>query len=245
VPQPGAGNILYGVAAISDTDVWAVGGQQGANGMWHPLALHWNGTNWSLSSPVDPGGGENLLYSISAVSSRGVFASGQTGAGFPSQALVEQWNGSQWSPVTAPVDATQSDDPFGMTATGSSLTLVGARESETSPFTTLVESGPSSRLALLSTPSIGSGENDLFAATTTADGSTWAAGWYIDPSTGNHATITEQGVNGQWSVVPSPNPGPRGDNGFAGISAIPGGGVWAVGIETSNQNPSTLIEYHP
>jgi hypothetical protein len=33
-------------------------------------------------------------------------------------------------------------------------------------------------------------ENDLFAATTAADGSTWADGWYIDPSTGDHETLT-------------------------------------------------------
>jgi hypothetical protein len=245
VPQPGAtGNILYAVAAISDNDVWAVGGQQDAAGVWHPLAMHWNGSAWSVSSTVDPNGGGNLLYGVSAVSSSNVYATGQTGTAFPSQALVEQWNGSKWSTVSAPVD-TQSDDPFGLTATSSSITLVGARESDTSPFTNLVESGAPNSLALTSAPSVGTGENDLFAATTASDGSTWAAGWYIDPTTGNHLTITEQGVGGVWSIVPSPNPGPKGDNGFAGISAIPGGGMWAVGIQTSNQSPSTLIEYHP
>jgi hypothetical protein len=88
-------------------------------------------------------------------------------------------------------------------------------------------------------------ENDLFAATAAADGSTWADGWSIDPSTGNHETLTEQGVGGQWSIVPSPNPGANGDNGLAGIASIPGGGLWAVGIATNNGNPSTLIEYHP
>ena len=109
----------------------------------------------------------------------------------------------------------------------------------------MAAAGPPSSLALASSPSAGTGENDLFAATTAADGSTWAAGWYIDQNSGDHETITEQGVNGQWSIVPSPNPGANGDNGFAGISAIPGGGLWAVGIETDHANPSTLIEYHP
>lgn len=123
--------------------------------------------------------------------------------------------------------------------------MVRARESETAPFTTLVESGPPSGTTLVSSPSVGTGENDLFAGTTAADGSTPAAGWNIDTSTGNHESLTEQGTGGQWSVVASPNPGPKGDNGFAGIAAISRGGVWAVGIETSNQSPSTLIEYHP
>src|SRR5262249_5021178 len=50
IPEPGAqGNILYGVAAISDHDVWAVGGQRDAYTVWHPLIEHWNGRAWRLS----------------------------------------------------------------------------------------------------------------------------------------------------------------------------------------------------
>ena len=131
-----------------------------------------------------------------------------------------------------------------MTATSSTVTLVGARESETAPLTTFVASGPPSGIAVVPSPSQGSGENELFAATTSADGSTWADGGYIEPSTGNHETLTEQGMNGQWSIVPSPNPGANGDNGLAGITAIPGGGLWAVGIASNTGNPSVLIEHH-
>jgi hypothetical protein len=36
------------------------------------------------------------------------------------------------------------------------------------------------------TPNAGTGENDRFAAATAADGSTWAVGWDINTSTGNH-----------------------------------------------------------
>ena len=105
------------------------------------------------------------------------------------------------------------------------------------PFGTLVIAGS----MLVSTPNNGEGEHDLFAAATAADGSTWAAGWYIDAA-GDHRTLAEQSTNGAWSIVPSPNPGTA-DNGFAGIAAIPGGGLWAVGI-TGNRNPTTLIEFH-
>jgi hypothetical protein len=41
-----------------------------------------------------------------------------------------------------------------------------------------------------------------------------------------------------------PPPYFTGDNGFAGIAAIPGGGVWAVGITANNGSPATLIAYH-
>ena len=50
---------------------------------------------------------------------------------------------------------------------------------------------------------------------------------------------------GVWSIVPSPSPSDSGDNGLAGIAAIPGGGLWAVGITTNHAgNPATLIEFH-
>lgn len=54
----------------------------------------------------------------------------------------------------------------------------------------------------------------------------------------------EHGVSGQWTLDGSTvNPG-TGDNGFAGIAAIPGGGLWAVEITANNGNYSTLVEYH-
>lgn len=63
---------------------------------------------------------------------------------------------------------------------------------------------------------------------------------------GNHETIIEHAVNGRWSITPTPDlSADQGDNGFAGISAAPGGGIWAVGIRTNGAgNPATLIEYH-
>lgn len=82
--------------------------------------------------------------------------------------------------------------------------------------------------------------------TTAADGSHWAGGWYIVPSTGNHETIIEHAVNGKWSITPTPDlSADQGDNGFAGLAAVPGGGIWAVGIRTNSAgNPATLIEHH-
>jgi hypothetical protein len=245
-PSPGARqNILYGVAAISDSDVWAVGGSQDANSVWHTLAEHWNGTAWTVVPTADAGSSGNQLYAVTAVSSAKVFATGQqSGAAFPSTMLVEQWNGKAWSALTTPADPGGSDLPLGATATSSIVSIVGDRESSTAPYTTFVASGAPSNIGIVTTPNAGTGENDLFAATTAADGSTWAVGWAIDPSSLVHSTLVEQGVNGTWSVVSSPNGG-TGDNGLAGVTAVPGGGLWAVGVTSSNGNFSTLIMYHP
>jgi hypothetical protein len=48
-----------------------------------------------------------------------------------------------------------------------------------------------------------------------------------------------------WSLVPSPSLGGS-DSGLAAITAIPGGGLWAVGVTGNLEgNYATLIEYHP
>jgi hypothetical protein len=246
-PSPGAlQNILYGVAAISDSDVWAVGAEQDANALWHTLTEHWNGAAWTVVNAVDAGVNGNQFYAVKALASNNVYAVGQqAGAGFPQQALIEHWDGTAWSVVSGPADSV-SALPLGLTATASSLTLVGEQETDSTPYTNYVAAGTSSGLSIQSTPNAGAGENDLFAAATAADGSTWTVGWDINTTSGNHDPLILKGVNGVWSLVSSPNLGTGFDSGFAGITAIPGGGLWAVGVTgTGKSNYSTLIEFHP
>jgi hypothetical protein len=247
-PNPGSRqNIVYGVAAISNKDVWAVGGTQNDDYLWRTLALHWDGDEWSVVPTVDPGATGNVFYAVSA-SSTGVYATGQiAGTGFPGVALVERWDGTKWNVVSTPADPGGTDMSLAVTASGASVTIVGDRESSLAPYTTFVASGTASGLGLLSSPNEGTTENDLFGAATAADGSTWAVGWTIDATTGNHDTLLEQGAAGTWSLVTGPNPNPsNGDNGLSSVAAIPGGGLWAVGITPNTAgNPSTLILYHP
>jgi hypothetical protein len=44
-------------------------------------------------------------------------------------------------------------------------------------------------------------------------------------------------------VTTTPDPG-TGDNGFAGMASVPGGGVWAVGVSAGSGNFSTLVAFH-
>jgi len=245
-PSPGAQqNILYGVAAVSDSDVWAVGGEEDSNGLWRTLTEHWDGSSWTVVKAVDSGSSGNQFYAVKAIASGNVYAVGQqAGAGFPNQALIEHWNGSAWSVVSSPADAA-TVLPLGVTATASSLTAVGQHETDTTPYTTYVAAGAPGAISTQNTPNTGSGENDLFGAATAADGSTWTVGWDINTTTGNHDPLVLQGRNGMWSLVSTPSLGGT-DSGFAGITAIPGGGMWAVGVTgNSKGNYAALIEFHP
>jgi hypothetical protein len=96
VPNPDLGtnfNFLYGVAAISANDVWAVGQQPGTDGTPRPLIEHWDGSTWS----VVPGPSIETLSGLNAVagiSSHDVWAVGD---------VILHWDGTQWSQVPNPV----------------------------------------------------------------------------------------------------------------------------------------------
>ena len=247
-PSPGVSqNILYGVTALSDDDVWAVGGQEDAFSRWHTLIEHWDGTRWSVVQAPDPGNGGNLLYGVSSTPSGGVYAVGQqAGNSFPSHVLLEQLSGNQWLELPSPTDASATLTPLGIGAARSGLlTVVGQRETNASPNTTLAAVGARFTLNVAPTPNRGTGENDLFGVATDAEGTTWAGGWYLDPASGNDKTLMLKSVGGHWALVASPNPSNAGSNGFAGLAAVPGGGVWAVGVSSDLAgNAQNLIAYH-
>ena len=91
-------NELRGVAAISATDVWAVGYRGGTKSDTpiETLILHWDGSNWNqVPSPNIPGGA-NQLFGITAITANEIWAVG-TAAGAP---LTMRWNGSAWNIVS-------------------------------------------------------------------------------------------------------------------------------------------------
>jgi hypothetical protein len=109
VPSPsGAGPEagLLGVAAVSTSDVWAVG-DTGSN----TLIEHWNGASWTVvPSPTPAGTLFNPLSGAAIVSATDIWAVGQSQngtTGIP-QTLIEQWNGTSWSIVPSPAPGTAS-----------------------------------------------------------------------------------------------------------------------------------------
>lgn len=114
VPGPNVGkglNYLTGIAALSSSDVWAVGFYSSNNvvlGSQSALIEHWNGTVWTVvSSPY--AGAESFLNGITALSPDDIWAVGffvgNSAQSSPQEGLVEHWNGSSWSVVASPDSA--------------------------------------------------------------------------------------------------------------------------------------------
>jgi hypothetical protein len=98
------GPALFGVVALSPSNVWAVGMvRPSAAFEWLPLVKHWDGTSWSTVGSPDPN--RNIGYNlagIAAISASDIWAAGTVG--------IENWNGTSWSLVSAvPSGVSQPD----------------------------------------------------------------------------------------------------------------------------------------
>jgi len=105
-PSPAcpSGVSLTGVAAVTSTSAWAVGGCY-AKSELQTVILGWNGTAWKQVTSPNPGGSRgSALSSIAATSSTNAWAVGAYGLGFlgASQTLVVHWNGTAWRFVASP-----------------------------------------------------------------------------------------------------------------------------------------------
>jgi hypothetical protein len=88
-----AGINLFGVAAVSARDVWAVG-----SGI-----EHWNGTAWRIIPSPGPVGGDYGPVSVAALSTRDVWAVGTLVTPASTwETLAEHWDGHRWRLVPTP-----------------------------------------------------------------------------------------------------------------------------------------------
>ena len=96
----GVRQTLNGVVEISPTDAWAVGNTfdtvSGSFAADKPIAMHWNGTAWSVTTVPNQGGGGQLA-AVTASSPASVWA-----AGAADGTSVLHWNGTSWTPETVP-----------------------------------------------------------------------------------------------------------------------------------------------
>ena len=124
IPTPaGTTQVLSSVVSISANDAWAVGGTSDISGFQpaRPIAMHWNGTRWSLTTLPNIGNGG--IASVTANSSTSVWAAG--GPGDPGTVL--HWNGTAWAQdTTVPTGPAGSTTLRGIAAVSGSATEVWA-----------------------------------------------------------------------------------------------------------------------
>ncbi|HUI44150.1 MAG TPA: hypothetical protein VL523_19465 [Terriglobia bacterium] len=236
-------NNLYGTAAVSPSDVWAVGYDYSNSNVQMTLTERWNGTNWSMVPSPNPGTQSNCgqgysgsaLTGVAGVTLNDVWAVGYM-CGWNSKTLAEHWNGAQWAAVGSP------NEPHGETST---LVAVAAastddvwavgnfQESGQYQWDTLVEYWDGTRWSIVESPNVaGADKNFLTAVAVVSSTDVWAVGYSETDIT--DVPLIEHYDGEGWSIVPSVYPPPSEFNELYGVAALSADDVWAVGYENEN-----------
>jgi hypothetical protein len=245
-------DVLYGAAAVTDDEVWAVGAYAGPDGFFHPLLELWNGKRWSVV-PIDGLGTVNGILSAVSTGRGGVWAVGQVSDADPTQQLVVHLVGTTWqvvsdAPVRTPGGAVASAYPTGISSSAKGVWVAGDDRSGDEGFSTLVEAtNGATGLGQLRSPDPTEQDNYLQAvAAVHAGADAWAVGDDVPPATGTAVSLIEYGsATSGWKVVPSPNPGAKtGTTILDGVFAVSTDDVWAVGKYTGPTGMRTLALHY-
>ncbi len=217
IPSPNLGNNskFFGVAAVSASDIWAVGSDNSMS-----LIAHWDGSQWNIvPSPTSAG----ILNSVTAISTNNAWAVGMTGYLPPSASTIAHWNGSQWSIVQHPDPPYRRVTLHGVAAASATDIWAVGNYGQTNFFNdTLIEKWNGKKWNIVpGAPT--SGDVSLNAVAVVSANNIWAVGSAVGQ------TLTEHWNGNTWSIVPSPAPGKFGNN-FYSVASIPGSNyIWVVG----------------
>lgn len=124
-PEPNAQeNVLYTVTANRSNNVWALGNQGKYQSTTNPrrnLALHWDGTSWSVIPTVNAGTASTINYFYASAFIPGtdhLWGVGQYQAPKAFYTMTAYWNGAQWTLVPSPNPAANGDFLLGLFAKG-------------------------------------------------------------------------------------------------------------------------------
>lgn len=236
-PNRIGGASLSSVAAISPTDIWAVGTDvSGA------LTEHWDGTQWSFVTNPNQGT-VHFLSGVAALSTSDVWAVGQylTVSG-TLDTLTERWNGATWSIIPSPNATSQGNDLLGVAVVAAKdVWAVGNQIDSNGIQQVLIEHWDGAKWSIVPSPSPGVNGNSLNGVVAVSATDAWAVGYQTNGS-GIQQALIEQWNGRQWNVVSSPSPGPT-MNDLSGITALSATDVWAVGYHDGNNIVQTLIEH--
>ena len=246
VPSPSpdlSANLLYGVAATSAQDAWAVGNYySNIDSSGKTLIDHWNGTKWTVAASPNPSSSVNGLNGVAALSPGNVWAVGQYTDNISdyTEPLIEHWNGTKWAIVPGPKPGSGEAALVSVAATSAnSIWAVGNLINQFGNTQTLIEYWNGTNWSVIPSPNPGVLSNILSAVTAVSSHNVWAVGQY-ESNTGFN-TLIEHWNGTQWSVVPSPNPSTS-QNTLNGVAAVSANNIWTVGQDDQGLGGRTLIE---
>lgn len=246
IPSPKVGqtgSYLYGIAAVSTNDLWAVGTYTDSTFTGHLLIEHWNGTIWHVvSAPVPSyqGGG---LSSVSVVSANDIWAVGTYyNSEYADNTLAVHWNGKQWSIVPTPNPWSDGDYLNAVVAISSNdVWAVGGAFAGGSDVT-LTEHWDGTKWSAVPSPNLSLNLNTLTGVSASSASDVWAVGWTHESGT---KTLIEHWDGSKWSIAKSASV-LNAQNLLFQVTALNENNAWAVGYalpKPPHSYDQTLIEH--
>lgn len=237
-------NELQGADATSASDAWAVGySRDSSSAPYNSLAMHYNGTAWTVTPTPQPGVTTRELYDVEALSGSNAWAVGwYYDAGWAAETLIVHWNGATWSQVPSPSPGSAYNQLYGVGGSSANDvwavgTTVNAGEPRGSRHPLALHWNGSS-WASVSIPNPPSGSAILRSVAAISPTDAWAVG-----SQSGYSTPVAYHWNGSvWSVVATPTVGTSGNNLFYRVAALDAARVWAVGYRSGGSGPQPLVE---
>lgn len=253
VPSPTPGCIpgadLFSVAAVSRTNVWAVGQATECFSLTGvPLIERWNGRSWKVARAAETNGFlGGLLDGVAATSARNAWAVGLMSNGSSDRTLIQHWNGKSWKRVPSPNPTASplNDQLRDVTAVSARNAWAVGSADVSSPSkgnVSVIEHWNGTSWKRVRSPNPGERSNVLIGVTAVSARLAWAVGVSVDSTRGR--TLIERWNGTSWRRVSSSNPGlSRHDDTLFGVAASSGGRAWAVGsIVNGGVASRTLIE---
>jgi hypothetical protein len=216
-PYGDRGGFAYEVAALNENDAWAVGlaaGYGDASSSSVPLALHWDGSEWTDVEVPLVANRHHDLSGVVMIASDDVWAVGDyrnTAGTF--RGVTYHWDGDEWSHVPSPIEQISQSGLEDVVASGpDDVWAIGGSDAGTvlmhwdGSSWSLVQAPPNSAGSLAAV-----GPNDLWATG-------WNGYWHWDGSS--------------WTEVPASVPGATYVLRSGGMEIVGDCDIWTVGFWT-------------
>ncbi|MDQ3706454.1 MAG: S-layer homology domain-containing protein [Chloroflexota bacterium] len=246
-PQGASGTYLYGVDAVSSSDVWAVG-SYAAQGI-KAFIVHWNGSSWNVK-PVQHNTSTTSLYGVVAISSNNAWA---VGSSYP-MPLIVHWDGNAWNTIyNVPTpDQNGHSSLNGIDArSASDVWAVGQYlDSASNQYKTLTMHYDGTSWSIKPSPNQGAYHNQLQAVSIDASGNVWAVGFYntsstYDPSSAQALVMRWDGSN--WIIQNGATIGLNSSSSdLHAVEAVGPNDVWAAGEyrSVSGGMPKAFVSHY-
>ncbi|HEX3492900.1 MAG TPA: alkaline phosphatase family protein [Streptosporangiaceae bacterium] len=213
----------------------------------HPTSDTSAGAGWTVQRVPTLGASDNTYGAVAATSAANVWLAGNflpdaTGSNMDATLpTAAHFNGSTWSHTPVPQSGPNYGTLFGVAAAGHQAWAVGVALNAAYQAHSLVEAWNGTAWHVAATPRLVTQRDILFSATAVSPRDVWAVGTR-QVGNGTFSTLIERWNGTRWSVVPSPNPGPAGNNLYS-VAASGPDNVWAVGQRSDQTSDLPLVEH--